>query len=122
MPTVLAVQADESERLETLEWLSGLRVGIYSLMERAARQAADVIVDEVEDCEVLLNHDHVGTDRLRALARSVDVMVIGVRSAKHAATEYIEQQLGRDVRRVYPPGKGASSILAALKQVIVEPR
>ena len=104
---------DETDE-EPLAWLSGKTVGLYSLTEAGAKRAAALIHSSVPNCDIRLRHDHVASEQFRILARSVDVMFIVTRSAKHAATECIEQHLSTEAIRVFPFGKGASSIITAL--------
>ncbi len=91
------------------------KVGIYTLVEGAAKRAETFLQDLNLNLEIRLNHDHVGTNALKEMAREVEVLVIVTGSAKHAATNYIKQHRG-DKAVLYPVGKGSSSILSSLKE------
>ena len=94
--------------------LSGKTVAIYTLAEAAGVRARDFLSRNFEDIVVEISNDHVASDRLRSLARQADVFLIATRSAKHAATTFIESQRppGRPV--LYASGKGSASLIRAL--------
>jgi len=94
--------------------LRGNFVGIYSLTERAARRAKQLVERLFNPARVETNADKVGTSSLRSLAKEADILVVVTRSAKHAATEVIQQVRSSDLPTLYPNGKGSSSILRAL--------
>ena len=95
--------------------LSGKRIGIYSLMENATRQAKEALQAVTDDVNVDCNADHVGTRRLQVLAESSDLVVIAWGAAKHAATEYIRERRG-NLPLVYARGNGVSSLLRAVEE------
>jgi hypothetical protein len=94
--------------------LSGKTVAIYTLTEAAAARAAEFLSRNFDDVVVEVSNDHVASDRLRALARAADIFVVATRSAKHAATTYIEAQRPVGSPIVYATGKGSASLLRAL--------
>jgi hypothetical protein len=98
--------------------LAGQTVAIYSLTETAAARAAGFLRRNFDDVTVELSSDHVASDRLRALARSADVFVLATRSAKHAATTFIEAERPPGRPLVYAAGKGSSSLLRAVLSFI----
>ena len=89
------------------------RVGIYSLSESAAKNAARWIRDEWPDTEVRLSHAHSNNSDLDGLVRSSDVVLLHTSHAKHAATMAIERLIGRS-RLVRVNGRGASSLFRSL--------
>jgi hypothetical protein len=107
---------------ETID-LAGQLVGIYSLEESAAARAGAAIQAAYPGVRVALDSSHVATSGLRRLAQTANHMVIATRAAKHAATLEIEEILNkRRLTPVYPAGKGATSILRALRGRLVDGR
>lgn len=94
--------------------LAGQVVAIYTLTDAAAARAADFLTRNFDGVTVEVSNDHVASDRLRALARAADVFVVATRSAKHAATTFIEAQRppGRPI--LYAAGKGSASLIRAV--------
>jgi len=94
--------------------LAGKTVAIYTLTEPAALRARDFITKSFAGVHVELSHDHVASERLRSLARTSDLFVVATRSAKHAATTFIEAQRPDTSPILYSPGKGSASIIRTL--------
>jgi hypothetical protein len=69
----------------------------------------------VPGVRVKLNHDHVGTVPLAALARNADLFVIVANSAKHAATDFIREKRGGQPL-IYAAGRGAASVVRAIEE------
>jgi len=88
-------------------------VGIYSLLESAARVAADWIRQLFPDVSVRLSSEHVNSASLISFARSSDVLLVQTSHAKHAATQAIEAAAGQD-RIILVHGRGASALVRAL--------
>ena len=103
----------------TTDALGGFKnstVAIYTLTEEAGRRAKDVLERRCPGVSVRLSFDHVGNDKLREMARNVDVFVIVTASAKHAATTFIEAHRPKDKAILRPQGKGTASILRVLAE------
>lgn len=94
--------------------LSGKTIGVYTLTERAGQNFVRLASDLYPGARVELQVEHVGTDRLRSLARTADIFVVAASSATHAATQFISSERPRHLPTIYPLGKGVSSMLAAL--------
>lgn len=88
-------------------------VGIYSLLESAARLASDWIRKLFPAVTVRLSSEHVNSPALESFARGSDVVLVQTSHAKHAATQAIEAVAERD-RLVLVHGRGASALLRAL--------
>ena len=102
------------------EKLNDRSVGIYSLNESAAVRAGRLIEGLAENVKVRLNHDYVGSDKLKVTSRDSDFMIVVTQSAKHAATNFIKAERPNDASDlIYPSARGAASIVNALKQAIV---
>jgi hypothetical protein len=107
-------EADGAHAAPTRGALAGKMVAIYTLTDPAATRAAEFLTRNFDDVVVEVSNDHVASDRLRTLARAADIFVVATRSAKHAATTFIEAQRppGRPI--VYAAGKGSASLIRAL--------
>jgi hypothetical protein len=106
--------------IDFTEYLQNRIVGIYTLEASAGSRAKSILESLRDNVEVRLNHDHVGSERLRSLAREADYLVVASRSAKHAATDYIKQERPLGLREViFAAGKGSSSIITALREAIL---
>lgn len=90
------------------------RVGIYSLAESAARRAGRWIEEQWPGINVMLAHEHVNSDRLEAMARNCDVVVVQTSHAKHAAVEALEAAAGPGGKLLRVHGRGATSLVRSL--------
>jgi len=97
-----------SRRIKAFE-----RVGIYSLSESAAKNAARWIRVEWPGVEVRLSHAHSNSPALESLVRSSDVVLMQTSHAKHAATIAIEKSVAA-ARLVRVNGRGATSLFRGL--------
>lgn len=88
-------------------------VGIYSLLESAAKNAARWIRDEWPDVDVRLSHAHSNSPELNSFVRSSDVVLVHTSHAKHAATNAIERSV-EAARLVRVNGRGATSLFRSL--------
>lgn len=89
------------------------RVGIYSLSESAAKNAARWIRDEWPGVEVRLSHAHANNSELEGLVHRSDVLLMQTSHAKHAATMAIERLI-ETTRLVRVNGRGATSLFRGL--------
>ena len=89
------------------------RVGIYSLSESAAKNAARWIRDEWPNVDVRLSHAHSNNPELSNLVRNSDVVLMQTSHAKHAATNAIERSV-EPPRLVRVNGRGATSLFRGL--------
>ncbi|QHS35580.1 hypothetical protein GWQ43_05590 [Alcaligenes faecalis] len=88
---------------------SGL-IGIYTLMEPAGQRAQQFLQKRFPQARVVVNADHVATDKLKTLAASADIFVFAWKSSKHQA--YFAAKDARGSRpTLLPLGKGSASIL-----------
>ncbi len=104
---------DGSEAQTSRSVKSFRRVGIYSLLESAANNAARWIRDEWPDVDVRLSHAHSNNSELDGLVRSSDVVLMQTSHAKHAATDAIERSVETS-RLVRVNGRGATSLFRDL--------
>ena len=89
------------------------RVGIYSLSESAAQNAARWIRNQWPDVEVRLSHAHSNNPELNGIVRRSDVVLMQTSHAKHAATNAIEHAV-ETARLVRVNGRGATSLFRGL--------
>ncbi len=94
--------------------LDGRLIAIYTLTETAGQRAAAFFERHFNNVRVELTHDHVASDRLRYLAGSADLFVVATRSAKHAATTYIQANRPARLPTLFPSGKGSASIIRSV--------
>lgn len=97
--------------------LSGKKLAIYSLMERAAQRAKIALEQLYPGLTVVLNHDHTATSALVNLSKSADYFVFAARCAKHQAFYPVTNNRS-DI--IYPNGKGTMSIVQAFSRVVQE--
>jgi hypothetical protein len=98
--------------------LAGKTVAIYTLTEPAGVRAREFLLRSFDDVDVEVSHDHVASDRLRALARAADVFVVATRSAKHAATTFIEAERPAERPIHFAAGKGSASLIRAVLSAV----
>ena len=98
--------------------LANLRIGIYTLTESAARQAASVLARVAPSAIVQISSEHVGSTQLKALAENSDLLVITSLSATHAATDFIRahRPVGKPI--CWAAGRGFTSIVRAIKKFL----
>ena len=95
--------------------LSAKRIAIYTLTESAGARAKAVIEKMFPSADVRVSNDCGGTEKLKVLARDSDYFILSSRSAKHAASDFIKANRGKERSNlIYPGGKGSSSIVSAL--------
>ena len=111
-PDIAARIEDDDDEADPLSCLTGQRILLYSLRERAARQAASRI--QSVGAEVQISTAHVGSPQLAGQVDGSDLVVIVTAAAKHAATGFIEDCVRQDPIRVN--SAGMSSILMALEE------
>jgi hypothetical protein len=109
-----ALRSTDDEGPSLASQLRGRRVGIYTLTEAVGRHVRDILIRAVPAAHVVLNHDKVGTQKLRHLAQEADILLVAVRSAKHAATDFIDLNRAADKPTLICPGKGSASMLRTL--------
>jgi hypothetical protein len=120
-PTAEAAGQSDGSSIEQLisDQLNDRSVGIYSLNEAASIRAGKLIEALAEKVKVRLNHDYGGSDKLKMIARDSDFLIVVTQSAKHAATDFIKAHRPKDSSGlIYPIGRGAASIVSALKHAI----
>jgi hypothetical protein len=106
----------------TTDAIAGKMVAIYTLEESSGKRARELISMIYHGVDVRVNHDHVGSEQLKHLARNADYFLMVTKSAKHAATNFVKAERPNMKRPIdYPAGKGSSSIVTALNIAIANP-
>jgi hypothetical protein len=107
---------DENEEQATIsDLLNGKLVGIYTLTEQAGRQAVETLKNLAPNVKVEVSSDHVCTSKLKSLSKNADIFVVTSTSAKHAATDCINQN--RPPKKLlYAAGRGCGSILRSIEE------
>jgi hypothetical protein len=98
--------------------LANLRIGIYTLTESAARQAASVLARVAPSAIVQTSSEHVGSAKLKALAEHSDLLVITSLSATHAATDFIRAHRPAGKPICWAAGRGFTSIVQAIENFL----
>lgn len=105
--------ADRADVLTPRRHRAFKRVGIYSLSESAAQNAARWIRDQWPNVEVRLSHAKANNSEFDGFVRSSDVVLMQTSHAKHAATNAIERSV-EPPRLVRVNGRGATSLFRSL--------
>ncbi|MDB2637903.1 hypothetical protein N9Y91_02735 [Alphaproteobacteria bacterium] len=101
------------------ETLDGAKISIYSLVEQAAKRAADYLHKTYPACQVTINNDKQCTDRLKSMAQNADIFVFAAGASKHQAYYCVKQNReGGQDRILMPAGKGTASIIRVLSEVV----
>ncbi len=98
--------------------LNGKLVGLYSLLPRAADAFDRRLNALCSPKSVEGNADTVSTSALKHLADKADYMIVDTWHASHAAIDAIDAVISKD-RQIFPRGRGVSSYLQALEQVLL---
>ena len=95
--------------------LNGKTIGIYSLVDDAAKRASDYLNAKFPNISIKLNNDKQCTDRLRHLAKNADIFVFASKASKHQAFYCIKNNRPTTLAdMLIPVGKGSSSIIRSL--------
>lgn len=98
------------------EFLSGKTIGIYTLMESVSLRVRDIIKSNNNKINVIINNEKSGSESLKNMVKSSNILLIATASAKHAATIFIEQHMDENIVLLRPEGKGSSSMLNILEK------
>ncbi len=110
---------EDNEELTTIcDLLNGKLVGIYTLTEQAGRQAATTLKNLAPGVKVEVSSEHVCTPKLKSLSKNADIFVVTSTSAKHAATDCINQNRPSE-KILYAAGRGSCSILRTVEESLV---
>ncbi len=112
LPPDILSAIESADDPDPLLCLQSRRILLYSLRQRAARQAASRL--HSVGAEVELSDAHAGSAQLEGQAQGADLVVLVTAAAKHAATEFIEAATQSAV--VYVNSAGMSAILRALEE------
>jgi hypothetical protein len=106
-------EADQAAPGSSLTELPPLKLLLFSLDEGVLERTAAVLGVIAPSVNVKLNHDHVGTTRLRQHSRGADVIVMATRCATHAATGFIRANAASAALVTEADGSGSASLLRA---------
>lgn len=111
LPPDLLARLERVEEPDPLGCLDARRILLYSLRERAARQAASRL--QAVGAEVELSSAHAGSSLLQGQAQGADLVILVTAAAKHAATDFIEAAAYGRV--IHVNSAGMSAILRAME-------
>ena len=114
----LAESVEDETATTKIHILKDKVVAIYTLTERAGIQASSIIEEAFPGAKVEINSDHVCTPKLKSLAKGADLFVVVTGSAKHAATNCIQQNRPSAAPLSYAAGRGATSIVRAVEDSV----
>lgn len=100
--------------VEAFVHLAGTTILLHTLVPKAAERASAYIREFVPSVTVLTDGSHDGSPQLRDRVRAATTTVIASRAAKHAATDFIRQNLSGEL--LWASGKGWSSLVDALRE------
>jgi hypothetical protein len=100
----------------------GKSIAIYSMTERIAKRAQQLIQQAFEGVIVHLLHDKCCTDRMKSLAQNVDIFLVNTWDAKHAATNGIKHNRPGSMTTLEPRSKSPAALLAALMSFSANPQ
>ena len=112
---VLPSKEEQSvDAVDISQTLSGKSVAIYSITERIAKRAQQLVQQTFDNVTIHLLHDKCCTDRMKSLAQSVEIFLVNTWDAKHAATNGIKKNRQQEMITLGPSSKSASAMLEAL--------
>jgi hypothetical protein len=111
LPPDIVARLESADEPDPLACLHAKRILLYSLRERAARQAASRL--QSVGAEVELSAAHAGSTQLEGHAKGAELVVLVTAAAKHAATEFIEA--ATHGRIIHVNSAGMSAILRAME-------
>ena len=109
-------EVTEAETKNLFERLKDKSVAIYTLTEAVAKRVGKILEERCRTVNVHISNDKVGNTRLEQLARGADIFIMATASAKHAATNFIEDKRTPGLPLLRPAGKGSASMLRVLEQ------
>jgi len=110
--------AAEEPTDDPFKLLDDKSIAVYTLTESAGRRFQEVLESRAPTVRVSLAHDRVASARLKQLARQADIFLVATGSAKHSATDCIEATRPRELPILRPGGKGAASLLRAVREYL----
>jgi hypothetical protein len=109
---------DNNDSQDVFQKLKNKAILIYTLTEPVAQRAKSFLENACEGITVHLSHDKGGSDRLRQWVRNDDLVVVVTASAKHAATNFIEEHRPSSKPLLPVNSKGSASLLRLLQQYL----
>lgn len=113
-------QEEVNDNINIWEMLSGKTIGIYTLMESVSQRVRAILKSNNNEINVIINNEKSGSESLKNMVKSADILLVATSSAKHAATIFIEQHIDDNTLYLRPEGKGSSSMLNILQKNIAE--
>lgn len=112
-----SAEETEAEEISLHDLFSGKDIGILTLQEGPPRRVEELLKKHCESVRVRISNDHGGTDKLKSIARECDFVVVVTQACKHSAYYYLRDNRPKSKNElILPPGRGANSIIGALKK------
>jgi hypothetical protein len=96
------------------ETFDGKSIAVYSLTERITKRFEQLVNAVFHGVKIHHLHEKSLTDRMKSLAKSVDLFIINTRDAKHAATNGIGDYRPASLPTLIPKGKSATALFECL--------
>ena len=96
------------------------KICMYSLTDKALNRAKRVLQQSWPSLTIETISETVATDRLKNLSRNADLMVVGIGSAQHAATNCIQDNRPRNKKTIKINGKGATAFIEKVEEWLEE--
>ena len=93
---------------------TGVKIGLYSLTETALNRAQATLANAWPGLEIVISSEKHATKELENLARTASLMVVGIGSAKHAATDCIASNRPKDKETKFIKGKGSAAFISTV--------
>jgi hypothetical protein len=107
----------EPVAVDPLQYLPESVISIFSLREKAAQRAAQMIMSRNGKLKVRICTDDRLTEQSKALASHSDIVIVVTACMSHALTNGIGSFLKKDP--IYPRGSGETGIVQALEEYVV---
>jgi hypothetical protein len=105
---------DSPEPLDLYSKLKKKSLAIYTLTQQAGERLKSLLETWFEGVTVVVSNDKVGSTSLRKMAENVDIFLVCTGSAKHAATNFIQEHRPKDRTTILVTAKGTTGMLNAL--------
>lgn len=111
--------ADQIGERSLSDLLSGKSLALYSLNEAAVDRVRSALRQECGTVQVTTFHDKAGgSPALLEAARSTDLFVIVTAAAKHAATNFIEDNRPKELATLRHHAQGSASLLRVVEEFV----
>ena len=87
------------------------KICMYSLTDKALNRAKRVLQQAWPSLTIETISGKVASDRIKNLSKTADLMIVGIGSAQHAATNCIKDSRPKDKKTIKISGKGSAAFI-----------